>query len=47
MANESVKPSNVHEVYVAIDALGKNACSRIDGFPPEFFFPIGITLELV
>ena len=47
MANELVKPFNVHEVYVAIQALGKNVCPNIDGFPLDFFFVIGITLESV
>ena len=37
MANELVKPCNVHEVYAAITALGKNVCLGIDGFPPELF----------
>ena len=37
MANKLVKPFNVHEVYAAIEAVGKNVCHGIDGFPPEFF----------
>ena len=37
MAKELIKPFNVHEVYAPIEALGKNVCSRKDGFPPEFF----------
>ena len=36
MTNELLKPFNVHEVYVAIEALGKNVCPSIDGFPSEF-----------
>ena len=37
MAKELVKPFNVHEVYATIEALGKNVCSGMDGFPPKFF----------
>ena len=37
MANELFKPFNVHQVYVAIEALGKHVCLGIDGFPSEFF----------
>ena len=37
IANELVKPFNIHEVYVAIKALGTNVSLGIDSFPPEFF----------
>ena len=51
MANKLVKPFNVHEVYAAIEAVGKNVCHGIDGFPPEFFLyywdHIGITVTEV
>ena len=32
-----LKPFNVHDVYAAIEALGKNVCPGIDGFPPDCF----------
>ena len=37
MANELLKPFNLHEVYAAVEALGKNVCFAIDGFPPGIF----------